>query len=82
MDVKKEGFASSLLVLGFSIFIIGFLTGMIAIAFIPVKPDVATLTLMVFIFGFLTGMITIALILVILKLRELNGRVLDKDLRG
>jgi len=70
MNVKEEGFIGGFLVLGFVIFIVGFLTGMLAIAFIPVKPDSTTLALMVYVFGFITGMITIALMLVILKLRE------------
>jgi hypothetical protein len=70
----KESFLGGFLVLEFVIFIVGFLTGMLTIAFIPVKPDFTVLALMVFIFGFLTGMLTIALALVIVKLRELTRK--------
>jgi len=74
MDIKEDGFIGGFLVLGFIIFIVGFLTGMFTIAFIPVNQDFAVLALMVLIFGFLTGMLTIALVLVILKLRELKRK--------
>jgi len=67
MDVK-EGFIGGFLILGFVVFIVGFLTGMLAIALIPVKPDFTALGFMVFTFGFITGMVTIALLLVIVKL--------------
>jgi hypothetical protein len=74
MNIRKEGFIGGFLVLGFVIFVIGFLTGMLAIAFIPVKPDVTTLSLMVFIFGFITGIMTIALMLVIVNVRKLTEK--------
>ncbi|MDH5754016.1 MAG: hypothetical protein OEY95_02235 [Candidatus Bathyarchaeota archaeon] len=74
MNLKEEGFIGGFLVLGFVIFIVGFLTGMLAIAFIPVKADLTTLSFMVFIFGFITGMVTVALLLVIVKLRELTSK--------
>jgi len=67
MDIR-EGFVGVFLVLGFVIFIVGFLTGMLAIALIPVELDFTTLGYMVFIWGFMMGMITIALLLVIVKL--------------
>jgi len=67
MDVK-EGFIGGFLILGFVVFIVGFLTGMLAIALIPVRPDFTALGFMVFTFGFITGMVTIALLLVIVKL--------------
>ena len=71
MDLKK-GFIGGFLVLGFVIFIVGFLAGMVAIAFIPVSADSTTLSFMVFMFGLITGMVTVALLLVIIKLRELT----------
>ncbi len=71
MDVK-EGFIGGFLVLVFIIFIIGFLTGMLAIALMPVKPDSTTQGFMVFILGFITGMATIALVLVTTKLTQLT----------
>lgn len=72
MNVKEERFIGGFLVLSFVIFIVGFLTGMLAVAFIPVTSDFTALAFMVFIFGFITGMVTIALLLVILKTRELT----------
>jgi len=70
MNLKKEGFIGGFLVLGFVIFIVGFLAGMVAIAFIPVNADSTTLAFMVFTFGFITGMVTVTLLLVIVKFRE------------
>jgi len=74
MNLKEEGFIGGFLVLGFVIFIVGFLAGMVAIAFIPVNADFTMLAFMVFIFGFITGMVTVALLLVIVKLRELTRK--------
>jgi len=74
MNLKQEGFLGGFLVLAFVIFILGFLTGMLAVAFIPVKADFTTLALMVFTFGFITGMVTVALLLMIVKLRELTRK--------
>jgi hypothetical protein len=71
MNLKEEGFIGGFLALGFVIFIVGFLAGMVAIAFIPVSADFTALAFLVFIFGFITGMVTVALLLVIIKLREL-----------
>jgi hypothetical protein len=70
MNLKKEGFIGGFLVLGFVIFIVGFLAGMVTIAFIPVNAESTAGAFMVFIFGFITGMVTVALLLVIIKLRE------------
>jgi hypothetical protein len=71
MNLKEEGFVGGFLVLGFAIFIVGFLAGMVAVGFIPVSGESTTLALMVFMLGFITGMITVTLLLVIIKLREL-----------
>ena len=70
----KEGFIGGFLVLGFVVFIVGFLTGMLAIALIPARPDFPALEFMIFIFGFISGMVTIALVLVIVKLNELTRK--------
>jgi hypothetical protein len=59
---RERGFIGGFLVLGFAIFITGFLTGMLAIALIPVKPDFTVLEFMLLVLGFVTGMVTIALI--------------------
>lgn len=74
MDLKKEGFIGGFLVLGFVIFIVGFLAGMVAISFIPVNAEYTTLAFIVFIFGFIAGMVTVALLLMIVKLRELTRK--------
>jgi len=70
MNLKEEGFLGGFIVLGFVIFIVGFLAGVVA-AFISVSAESTTLAFLVFIFGFITGMVTIALLLVIVKFREL-----------
>jgi hypothetical protein len=70
----KEGFIGGFLVLGFVIFIVGFLTGILAFALISVKPDSATLGFMIYVFGFLTGMVTVALVMIIVKLTELTKK--------
>jgi hypothetical protein len=59
---REQGLTGGFLVLGFAIFIAGFLTGMLAIALIPVKPDLAALELMLFVLGLLIGMVVITLI--------------------
>jgi hypothetical protein len=78
MNLKEEGFIGGFLVLGFVIFIVGFLTGMVAIAFIPVNAESITLAFMVFMFGFITGMVTLTLLLVIIRLRELSKRLRER----
>jgi hypothetical protein len=70
MDLKK-GFIGGFLVLGFVIFIVGFMTGMLTISLISAETDFTT-TFMLFVLGFITGMLTIALVLVIMKLTELT----------
>ncbi len=71
MNIKGKSFFSGFLVLGFAFFLLGFLAGMLAIAFIPIKSDV-TVTLLVFILSFLTGIITITLVLIALKVQGLS----------
>ena len=58
--------------LGFVIFIVGFLAGVVA-AFISVSTEPATLEFIVFVFGFMTGIVTVAILRVIVKSRELAG---------
>lgn len=72
----KEGFMGGFLILGFVVFIVGFLTGMLTIALIPVKPDFQTLGFTIFIFGFISGMTAIALVLAIVKLKQTNKEAL------
>ena len=70
MNPKEEGFLGGFLVLGFAIFIVGFLAGVVA-AFISVSTEPATLTALVFIFGLMTGVVTFAILQVIAKSRKL-----------
>jgi hypothetical protein len=71
MNLREKGFLGGFLVLGFVIFIVGFLAGMVAIAFIPVNAESTTSAFIVFIFGFMTGLVTVAILLMIVKSRKL-----------
>jgi len=71
MDLEK-GFLGDFLVLGFVIFIAGFLTGMLAIAVVSVSRDVMSVGVMLFALGFILGMLTIALTMVMIKLSKLQ----------
>jgi len=68
----KEGFLGGFLILSCVIFIIGFMTGIVAISLVPAKPDFAAFGFAVFAFGFLIGMVTIVLLQVIIKLNEMT----------
>jgi uncharacterized membrane protein YqaE (UPF0057 family) len=72
MNLKEEGFLGGFLVLGFAIFIVGFLAGVVT-AFISVSAESATLEFILFVFGFMTGMATVAILLVIVKWRKLTS---------
>lgn len=58
---KVKEYARVFWILGFVVFIVGFLTGMLAIALIPTKPDSSTQQFMIFTLGFVVGMTTFAL---------------------
>jgi len=73
MDIK-EGFVGGFLVFGFAIFIVGFLTGMLAFIMMPLTPNVEATGFIIFIFGFITGMLTIALLLATVKLTQLTRK--------
>ena len=68
----ERGFIGGFIVLGFAIFIVGFLTGMLAIAVISVKSDVTLLLFMTFTLGLLTGLLAMALVLVTIRLTKLR----------
>jgi sugar phosphate permease len=70
MEIKR-GFIEVFLVIGFTIFIAGLLTGMLAINLVSSKLDSISLFMM-FTLGFLIGMLTISLVFVSLKMRELG----------
>jgi len=66
-----EGFVEGFFVMGFAIFIVGLLTGMLALGLLDLKLD-STSLFIVFALGFLTGSLTFALTLVLVKIRELK----------
>lgn len=68
--MDREGFIGSILVLGFVVFIAGFLAGLLAILMIPVSPDVTSFGVMYFILGFTVGIIVFALAWLIIKLKR------------
>ena len=73
MNQKEEGFLGGFLVLGFAIFIIGFLAGVIT-AFMAVSVGPATLEVIIFVFGFMIGMVVAFAILRVIRSRELARR--------
>lgn len=70
----KEGFMGGFLILGFVIFIAGFITGILTVALSAVTPDFTVSGFMIFTLGFITGMVTVALVLATLKLTELTRK--------
>jgi|YelNatPaOPRAMG01_1025707.scaffolds.fasta_scaffold13758_6 hypothetical protein len=68
--MDQEGFIGSILVLGFVLFIAGFLTGLLAILTIPASPDITSFGVMYFILGFAIGIIVTALMQLIIKLKK------------
>jgi hypothetical protein len=67
----EKGFLGGFLVLGVTIFVAGFLAGMLFLGTIHVSSDTATVGLMSFVLGLITGMLTIALVLVVMRIREI-----------
>jgi hypothetical protein len=62
MNWKNRDFGASL-VLDFSVFIAGFLTGMLAIAIIGVSSDITTISVIIFALGFAIGIaVTLTLV--------------------
>ena len=68
MDVER-GFFGGFSVLGVTIFVAGFLFGMLFLGAAHVSSDAATLGLISFALGLTTGMLTIALVLIAIKKR-------------
>ena len=69
MDFEK-GFVEGFLVLGFMVFVAGFLAGMLFLGMAHMSSDASTLALLSFVLGLITGMVTIALVLVVIKVRK------------
>jgi hypothetical protein len=67
MDLER-GFLGGFLVLGATMFVAGFLFGMLFLGVVHVSSDAATLELMSFALGLITGMLAIALVLVVMKI--------------
>jgi hypothetical protein len=66
--MSAKGFMGGFLVLGFAIFLIGLLTGMLAIEILQVESDFSMLWFMVFFVGFLSGAVVSAMVLIIIRL--------------
>ena len=74
-DMKVErGFLGGFLVLGFVIFVAGFLTGMLALAMVRVEMDATLLAVMWLLLGFVLGLLTIALALVVRRWNRLTKK--------
>jgi hypothetical protein len=68
----EKGFLGGFLVLGVTIFVAGFLAGMLFLGTIHMSSDAAALGFMSFALGLITGMLTIALVLLVMKMREIQ----------
>jgi hypothetical protein len=70
MCVKVErDFLEGFLVLGFAIFIVGFLTGMFSLALVGLKMD-SVLLFVVFSLGLIVGMLAVVLAFMVIKNRQ------------
>jgi len=67
---QKDGFMGGFLVLGFVVFIAGFLVGMLAIMVMPVSADTTLLGLLFFVLGFVVGILAVGLIWLVFKRRK------------
>jgi uncharacterized membrane protein YciS (DUF1049 family) len=70
--IKIKEYAKVFWVLGFVVFITGFLAGVLAIALIPTKPDASTQQLLIFAFGFITGIVVASSIYVVVKVERMQ----------
>jgi len=68
VKVEKD-FLEGFLVLGFAIFIVGFLTGMFSLALVTLKID-SGLLFVVFSLGLIVGMLTVVLAFMVIKMRQ------------
>jgi membrane-bound ClpP family serine protease len=73
MDVER-GFFGGFSVLGVTMFVAGFLFGMLFLGAAHVSPDAITLGLISFALGLTTGILTIALVLIAIKKRVRESR--------
>ncbi len=63
-------FLGGFLVLAFGVFIVGFLTGILAIAILNFSLDVATLGFMYFLVGLIAGLVIIVVVMVAWRIRK------------
>jgi len=66
----EKDFMNGFLILGFALFITGFLTGMLAIAVLHAPSDLTTLGTIIFTLGFVTGVLIAAFALVLVRRRR------------
>jgi uncharacterized membrane protein YciS (DUF1049 family) len=78
MDLEK-GFLGGFLILGFALFIAGFLTGMLAFAVAQASSDLATLGLMIFALGFVAGILTVGLTYTFMRWRKKQRQNLSES---
>ena len=67
----EKSFITGFIVLGFVIFIAGFLAGMLAVALVSVEMDFAA-GFMIFSLGFIIGLLTITMVLIRLKFTKME----------
>jgi len=72
----EKSFITGFIVLGFVIFIAGFLAGMLAVAL--VKIDFTAAGFMIFSLGFIIGLLTIVMALITLKFTKMENKVKSK----
>ena len=75
----EKGFLSGFLILGFAIFIAGFLTGMLAFTVVHVSSDLATLGLMIFALSFVAGILTVGLTYTFMRWRKKQRQNLSES---
>ena len=71
MDTGK-GFMTSFFVLGFGVFVAGFLAGMLALAIVPVSGDTAAVSSLLFALGFISGLLLSGIAIITIRLRKLK----------
>ena len=70
MQVDR-GFIAGFLVLGFAVFVVGFLVGLYSIAVIPATADAASLGVLAFAVGLVAGALIVAMIVAIMRFNEI-----------
>lgn len=74
----EKGFLSGFSILGFAIFIAGFLTGMLALSVLGVSSDLTTLGLMIFALGLVVGVLLVGLTYIFLRWRKKQRQTLSE----